>query len=301
MFPTMLLGVSAGLLARRTMRLASSPRPHRPRRRLLGGPRVRTPSPLVVIDPPMPLRGNWPVRVVRPVPLPPERTAWVRPVVIRPPLPQLVLPPPQPPRRRLQQQQPVTVTGPRSDAQNTHDSVLVAHLRKAVHALPQPTVDIAPSLASLRAFLKDRGATLAMGTLDTMERNDMPVMSLGMKETDVLHRVWQETKGHPDRETMLVQRLTECSDEAACASGRVARVVDTLSTFDERVVLKPGWALRQEWMDKASVLRSAYSSSSSSVPFSTHLRDVLTKEYVDTGLCTRSALTKELDAWGECL
>jgi hypothetical protein len=95
---------------------------------------------------------------------------------------------------------------------------------------------------------------------------------------------------------MLVNRLTECADEAACASGRVARVVDALSTFDERVVLKPGWVLRQEWMDKASSLRRSYSGSA---PFGEYLRTVLTKEYVDTGLCSRSALTEELDSWGD--
>lgn len=148
-------------------------------------------------------------------------------------------------------------------------------------------------------MLLDKKNDTALRGLDVMERNCLPIMALSMKESEVLHRVWSAVNKGDDAEKkrdMFVARLEECGEENPCASGRVARVVDSLTTFDTRVAIKPEWALRQEWLQRAAAERSR-------VPPDTdlkgHLRQILTKEYVDRGLCSASMLNDELHSWGD--
>lgn len=186
----------------------------------------------------------------------------------------------------------------RSDSQNTHDSVLIRHLRQALQLLPDPQQDVTEGLRSVRAFLTGHTGdkpTEALKGLDAMERNAVPVASLCMSESEVLHRVWNAADTVEKKE-MVLERLAECSEEQSCASGRVARVVDALSVFDERVRLKPEWALKREWLDKAALESQTYTGSQ---PLKDHLRTIFTKEYVDKGLCTGAMLDNELRSWGE--
>jgi hypothetical protein len=133
-----------------------------------------------------------------------------------------------------------------------------------------------------------------------MERNTHPVSSLKMTEVEVLRKVWGRIQSETTQETkddmvnMLKLRLNECGKDASCASGRVARVVDSLTTFDDAVNLRPLWALRQEMMAKASVLQKNHNSDSS---FTEYLRTQFTKDYVDTGLMTANVLNAELASW----
>lgn len=215
-------------------------------------------------------------------------------------------PPPRP--RRVAQLEPVNVeTDGRvtarapSDSQNVHDSVLVRHLRESVARLPVPTEGNLQTLHEVRDFLTGRGAKGGVTTLDEMEKNTIPLTSLNLTESDVLARVWQATKVDGDeeqtslRQDMLLQRMEESAQEGSCASGRVARVVDALSVFDQRVALKPSWAIRRELLDKAAVLAAEHKGPE---PLVDKLRRVFTEEYVQKGLIAAAVLKAELDEWG---
>lgn len=190
----------------------------------------------------------------------------------------------------------------RSDNQNVHDSVLIRHLGACLDNLPKPTQTSSQAVKEIRDFLNQQGESplclRALQTLDTMERNTTPLSSLKLKEVDVLNTIWGMVEKHSDRDTrrqVLVERLAESSEEGSCATGRVARVVDSLSGVDDRVVLKPTWALRRELLDKAAVMAREHDGSQ---PLVDKLRSVFTKEYVDTGLVPAARLKAEIDEWG---
>jgi hypothetical protein len=127
------------------------------------------------------------------------------------------------------------------------------------------------------------------------------VSSLNLTESEVLAKVWNATHvvGDPNetglRREMLVKRLAEGWEEGSCTSGRVARVVDSLSTFDQRVNLRPAWAIRQELLGRASVLAQQEHDR----PLKEVLQETFTKEYVDTGLVPDYLLKAELEDWGD--
>jgi hypothetical protein len=121
-----------------------------------------------------------------------------------------------------------------------------------------------------------------------------------MTEVDVLRRVWGRIQSEADPETkrnmvdMLRQRLSECGKEISCASGRVARIVDSLTTFDTNVNLRPLWAVRQEMLAKAAVLREQVPPAK----LQDTLRATFRTEYVDKGILTLDLLDAELESWG---
>jgi hypothetical protein len=205
---------------------------------------------------------------------------------------------PDPPRTDVEIIQNVN-RSPRSDSQNVHDSSVVKSVKAALNKLGPSALSMEQTLVNVRVALADNED--ALKGLDLIETNTIPVSSLEMREVDVLRKVWARIETESDAEKkenmrdMLVGRIAECGKEASCASGRVARVVDSLATFDEAVNLRPLWALRQEMMAKASVLQSE----ESDVPLEKRLHDHFTTDYVETGLMTAEVMQAELESWGD--
>ena len=197
-----------------------------------------------------------------------------------------------------------------SDAQNVHDSTVVRSLRQAIHQLDIPSSTTNAS-EDIRATLQKEyngnpRVQDAIKGLELMERNPIPLSSTDMTEVEVLGRVWKRIRDEGDKETrenmttMLVERLAESGRVASCASGRMARVVDALSTFDPRVDIKPTWVLRKEMLDRASVLHKGYEETEEK-PFVETLRQEFYKDYVSTGLASKHVIDAELAEWGSSL
>lgn len=210
----------------------------------------------------------------------------------------VVLVPPEEPRTNVEIIQNVN-RAPRSDSQNVHDSSVVKSVKAALQKLGPSPLSMEQTLVNVRRTLV--GNEDAAKGLDLIETNTVPVSSLNMREVDVLRKVWGriEAEADPERKNnmrdMLVGRIAECGKEASCASGRVARMVDSLATFDDAVNLRPLWALRQEMMAKAGVLQSE----ESEVALDKRLREQFTKDYVETGLMTMEVMEAEVASWGE--
>lgn len=191
--------------------------------------------------------------------------------------------------------------GPRSDSQNVHESHLVKSVKVALDRLGPSPISLEKTAVEVRKFLENDED--ALKGLDLLEKNTVPLTSLKMTEAEVLRRVWGRIEGEGDdtikenMKTMLKLRLGECGKESSCASGRVARVVDALSTFDDAVKLRPLWALRQEMLAKAAVLRNQRSEDETQ-PLAEVLRDVFKRDYVNKGLITMNVLNAELASWG---
>jgi hypothetical protein len=191
--------------------------------------------------------------------------------------------------------------GPRSDSQNVHDSSVVKSIKKALDGLPYSPLSTEETLMQVRSAIQ--GNADAEAGLDLVERNTVPLTSIQMKEVDVLRKVWGRIKLLPtdlDQEnavSMLQHRLAESGKEASCASGRVGRIVDALSTFDDHVRLRPTWVLRQEMLSKAASLRRSHQDDDVQT-FLALLKDEFRREYVDSGLTTMNFIDAELDSWG---
>lgn len=190
---------------------------------------------------------------------------------------------------------------PRSDSQNVHDSSVVRSVRKALASLPPSPLTTEDTLTQVRRALKSEDAHKG---LDLVERNTTPLAALQMKEVDVLRKVWGRIMSFPEGSQeqtdviqMLEHRLAESGKEASCASGRVGRIVDALSTFDDRVRLRPIWALRQEMLHKAGLIRDRRPPSDTR-PLPDVLREEFKRAYVDTGLATMNIVEAELASWG---
>jgi len=190
---------------------------------------------------------------------------------------------------------------PRSDSQNVHDSSVVKTVKLALDRMSPSALSLERTLVDVRRAVADDED--ALKGLDLMEKNTVPLTAIKMTEVEILRKVWGRIQAEADptsrenMQDMLKMRLKESGQEASCASGRVARVVDSLSTFDDGVKLRPLWALRREMLGTASVLRGQ-ANPDDGTPLVTRLRDEFTKVYVDTGLMTPDVLEAELSSWG---
>lgn len=189
-----------------------------------------------------------------------------------------------------------------SDSQNVHDSSIVKSVKVALDKLGPSSISLEKTAVEVRSFLGQD--ELALKGLDLVETNTVPMSALNVTESEVLRRVWGRIRDETDAtkkdnmKTMLKLRLSESGKEASCASGRVARIVDSLSTFDDAVSLRPVWALGQEMMAKAAVLRNQRDSDDSR-PLREILREAFKRDYVNKGLTTMSVVDAELDTWGD--
>jgi hypothetical protein len=188
-----------------------------------------------------------------------------------------------------------------SDSQNVHDSSIVRSVNVALDKLGPSSISLEKTALEVRSLVKENES--ALKGLDLVETNTVPMSALKMTESEVLRRVWGRIRDEPDEarkenmQTMLKLRLAESGQEASCASGRVARIVDSLSTFVDAVSLRPVWALGQEMMAKAAVLRNQRNGDDAR-PLREILRQAFKRDYVDKGLTTMSVVDAELDTWG---
>lgn len=191
------------------------------------------------------------------------------------------------------------------DTQNVHDPVLAQHVRTSYQSLPEPSgMDLGECLREIRAHIRDHPVALerdrALRTLDRMEMGTQDMTYVDGKEVDVLHRVWPlltvsgDAAATAERRTLLVHRLAEA--DGVCTSGRVARVLDTLSGLDDRVRLRSKFILRRELLDKAARLAADPATKRPLLPT---LREVFYRDYVMTGLVPVRILDEELHEWGE--
>ena len=196
-------------------------------------------------QPPAPLLTNVP-RIVRALEQYDAPAVVNHPTVINP---TVIIP-------AVIQQQPTTQLVARSDAQNVHDSGLVASMRASLAKLRQGTRDVPQDLSEIRQALPARSR--AQNVLDRMASNHQPLSAYGMTESEILSAVWGRIQDpiNQDRRTDLIASLQgsleDCYEgsrgEVVCATGRTARAVQSLEQIDRRdlVELQPKWAMDQE-------------------------------------------------------
>lgn len=222
---------------------------------------------------------------------------------------------------------------------NTHDHVVVQTVKKSVNNLQQHTnilQDISTSLIEIRNIIQNFDSSkvsnkqkqMAIRTLDSIEKNDIDISSIGLKESEILNLVWNRIKmpelekSKDDLTENLIKELSESveHDKVMCATGRTNRIVDTLNIIDPLVQIKPKWAINREMMEKAAKIRQDLEENlndSEKLAMSTNnptndqqqfindfdsnfkqtLRTTFKRDYVDSGVIQQSILDNELDKW----
>lgn len=217
-----------------------------------------------------------------------------------------------------------------NDNHNTHNSQVVGTVAHSLNKLKANTTIKSPlsdTLRDIRNFLSGKSQcdkTLdAYKSLDSIERNIIPITSIDMKESEALNILWnrinddKHAEHSNDIKDMFYNQLADMQEhgKSVCATGRLSRLVDTLNTFDDDVVIKPTYVINQEMMDKAGKIREtlyeglpvdqANKLRAGTAPeqdeFDAKARETivssLTKDYVDTGIMTENAFTTNVEGW----
>lgn len=230
--------------------------------------------------------------------------------------------------------------GIRNDPQNAHDSTLLRGARETINKLRESTqisIDAPAMLNTLRRRLNSISDHTrrhkAIAVLDKIETNHLPMVNMHkMHEVDILNLVYNRIHSpiNQGREEDLMEVLVDqlCdgfgSSSPVCATGRATRVLSSLDATDakaeEIVTMKPKWAIKEELLNNASVIRDRLMNARGPAfveiynkmdqtpeeeataeefvdTFKQTLRDQYKKEYVDTGILTQPDLDAEIEKW----
>lgn len=160
----------------------------------------------------------------------------------------------------------------RIDKNNTHDRTVVDAVAKGYNIIKQDVREkiqndvmltdlklYMDELCDKKVITSDKREHAKM-TLSNMVKHNSKVSSVGDRELNVLANVWTYANEHKTKEISenlkesLVNRLADCVDKnrVCCPTGRVDRVVDTLSGIDNKVTIVSKDIIKREMLDVAS-------------------------------------------------
>lgn len=223
----------------------------------------------------------------------------------------------------------------RNDPQNVHDSFINKSIFAALQKLKNNTnLTIPLETAFYEITQAIRGSRIsekrkhqALSALNSLGNDHIGANN--MSERELIQLVWNRINSgvfQNDRETPienLVSELADCTENGrlVCATGKFARILDSLNKIDPVVDIKPKWAFQREQMDTAQALRkqllaqsppevqAAVNETAHLTPekerlideFSNKLKtEIMTKfrnDYVASGLMTEETLQNEVNTW----
>jgi len=218
------------------------------------------------------------------------------------------------------------------DRHNTHNSQVVSTVANSLKLLKDGTdinIALPQTIHEIRNYIQSKPdcdrRNDALKSLDSIERNIIPISSVDMRESEALNIVWNRinTDQHKDHvsdiKDIFYGQLADMQEhgKSVCATGRLSRMLDTFSTFDNDVQIKPTYVINTEMMNKAGKiredmyleydsqtadrLRAGTADSATQQTFDQSVRksiiDRLTKDYVDTGIMTENAFSERIIEW----
>ena len=220
-----------------------------------------------------------------------------------------------------------------SDNQNTHDSGVTGSIKATLEKLREVTPlkhDTNEAANAVRLWivskegkLDKKQQTSAMRVLDKISMNSDVLQSVDMREAEILALIYNRINAPENegtRSTMIENLCEELADSEDpqgylyCTQGRISRMLNALNSLDTFVTIKPLWALRQEMLNDASVIKDKMMNS---LPEKTRLKleknDALSDKfdenfrvflreryralYVETGILKQDAVDTELKEW----
>lgn len=226
----------------------------------------------------------------------------------------------------------------RNDTQNTHNTHVVATVAASLRKLKEVTdliYDPSEVVGQVRRYLQSQQdcdkKRDAIRSLDAIESNILPITSAGMREVEALHLVWNrihstdlETNRDDLKETLYSQLADmQSHGSTVCPTGRLERIVDTLSAVDPNVAIKTTYIIKEEMMSKAHKIQQSIIEEYGNIHgenrkrmlemgtapdqdmmdqrVKTEIRSGLSRDYVDSGILSPEKFSASVDGWIDAL
>lgn len=192
-----------------------------------------------------------------------------------------------------------------NDPQNTHNPGVIGTLKKSFDLINKETPDTINQLYEIEQYLNTLPKTDklldAQKALKHIKTNNIRVDAIDSHEVDTLNTVWSRIKQLSNKDTDLRENLvTELSEmvehgEVVCPTGRTSRLINSLNGIDPLVDIKPTYAIKEEMLSKAAVIRNSLGEQIDDYTLKEQIRETLKKEYVDTKILTPERFIIETD------
>ena len=222
----------------------------------------------------------------------------------------------------------------RNDMHNTHNSQVVSTVANSIKKIKEDTdifIPLSHTVQDIRRLILEKPSSDrrndACKSLDSIERNILPLSSVNMKESEVLNLIWNRinapshNKQCDDIKEIFYNQLADMQEhgKSVCPTGRLERLVDSLNTFDDAVSIKPTYIINEEMMNKASNIRDKIydkvqqeqgkiiaekyqeGTATDQEQFDNNLKkeiiDTLKLDYIDSGIVTENKFKTLTDKW----
>ncbi len=191
-----------------------------------------------------------------------------------------------------------------SDSQNVHSHSALETAKKSIDKLNNVTKDIElddKDIIDKVCNNIDRYDKFSRNRKDiiiNMVKNfdDVVLPSVNNSELGVLRLVYIRAENNPDTMEILIKNLNDCrvGNNRVCKTGVIQRILSTLDGIDDDVKILPEWALKQELLNKASILNIEYENLDDKERRE-NVKNKLIAEYIN--VISVEELNKEIDKW----
>lgn len=216
------------------------------------------------------------------------------------------------------------------DSQNVHDSQVISTLENSINTIQTKTTILQNSQSSYNDIVNyislyddsDKKYN-ALKALKAIKKNNTIISKFELSEMEVLRLVWNRIKSEDNEDSFtilkenLYNELVDMvqGDIVVCATGRVARLIDSLSGVDDSILIKSKYMIRDEMMTKIAKIRNNLLSIENDhdrarLESGTHtmqeewesnfkrsIRDIFILEYVKSNILSQKEFDDELSSW----
>lgn len=217
-----------------------------------------------------------------------------------------------------------------NDSQNVHDPQVLATINKSLNDIQKSTDINKTSLAAfndiknyIEQMLDSDKKYNALKALKVLKKENSYINKLNMSEMEILRLIWNRINCDQNDDSIinlkenLFNELVDMiqGNVVVCATGRAARLCDTLSIIDPELSIKSKYMIREEMMNKCGVIRRNLLSSENEhdrkrleqgkhteqaeweFRLKKSIRDIFQLEYVKTNIMSQKEFNEELNSW----
>lgn len=218
-----------------------------------------------------------------------------------------------------------------ADFQNVHETSVANSMKITLEKLKEITelkYDLHYVKVELRKMIRESTVDLkiqlaAEKALDAMLKSKEKISSVDMLESQILTLVYNRIYSPVNKENVdnLLESLVICMADCVekdgylvCTMGRVTRVLNAFAAIDDLVQIRPKWAIRQEILQDAGVIknklisalptrtqrkldRDSIFSDEFDARFKTFIKERYREMYVRTKILQQHELDAELGEW----
>jgi hypothetical protein len=139
-----------------------------------------------------------------------------------------------------------------NDKQNVHDHIVV---RSVVQSLNNMNSTNNNDIENTNEFINFKNSldNKTQLTLNKILSGTEKISSYNLSEYEIFNKVWNSILQNPHKNELLnILKLQLIDSNNVCTMGRANRIIQTLEGFDDKIVIKPEWAIVVEMNNIAS-------------------------------------------------